>query len=93
VFRVCRSIPITKAGWYILQHVFLPKDCPSGINYPAGAKCVFAQMNVFRATAGGSCGSIVTTPSNVTASWEVGPRARTDFGVISDQVDETGGAR
>jgi hypothetical protein len=88
-----KAIYITQPGWHILQHLFTPTTCTDA-SYPTGSKCVLAQLKLFKAFAGGSCGSIVTNGA-ATASWDVAPRAASNFGgtVISDNVAEVGGTR
>lgn len=82
------KVPITEAGWYYLQVAFLREAC--GLNYPTGTQCVVAQMGLFKAFPGGSCGSLV-------ASWKVLPRPEVlpGFGVVSvsDRVENYGGPR
>uniref|UniRef100_A0A383WP97 Uncharacterized protein n=1 Tax=Tetradesmus obliquus TaxID=3088 RepID=A0A383WP97_TETOB len=88
------SIPITQPGWYYLQHAFVPKTCPPNIGYGSTAKCIYAQMKVFKASVGASCGSVVATQSgSATASWEVGPRGKGFSGTPSDQVEDIAGPR
>ncbi|WIA22662.1 hypothetical protein OEZ86_009632 [Tetradesmus obliquus] len=63
-------VSITQPGWYYLQVAYERQACQSGFNYPTNSVCVVAQMGVFRASLGGSCGSVVAAPN----SWRVLPR-------------------
>jgi hypothetical protein len=89
-------VPITQAGWYILQHTFVADNCTGG--YATGAKCVKAQMKVFKTFTGASCGSVLTSSTNVSASWEIKPRPQVTDPVSnlvtrSDAVDKVGSVR
>ncbi|WIA29772.1 hypothetical protein OEZ86_012246 [Tetradesmus obliquus] len=75
-------VPIQQAGWYVLQHVFVARACPT----LSSQQCLYADMKIFTASQGGACGAVYTYPSLLkTAAWSLGSD--------DDLIAAMGGAR